>query len=99
MVNRQQSDLLSEIEFQNRIKMVLNAFPGSRVLTPEEVQSLNSHTHNEQKTQVQKTHKEAARGRRSAETDGPPASASSDGHEQLNFDFFDQVHSRGGAND
>jgi hypothetical protein len=90
----QQLELFSLINHQKRVKIVLQAFPGSRVLKPEEAKFFNSPIHNEPEIQVQEVHKKPARGR----ANKAPKSAGGQAHEQMSFEFFDQVNSRG-AND
>jgi hypothetical protein len=93
MIFRKRLELFKQINYQKCIKTILQAFPGSRVLTPEEDQFINSQIQNESEIQVPKVHKKPAK---------PSPCREARLRRQLlaqeSFEFFDQVNLRG-AND
>jgi hypothetical protein len=93
MIFRQRLELFKQIKYQSCIKMFLQAFPGSRVLTPEEAPLINSQIQNEPEIQVPKVHKKSAK-----PSPGREARLRRQLKAQESFEFFDQVYSRG-AND
>jgi hypothetical protein len=95
---RQRLELFNKIKLRGLIGKILKVFPGSRVLSLEEVLSLNLQIHDEPKIEVQKTHKRPAKpglGSGEASGFGRPVRR----HERLeNCVFFDLLYPKG-AND
>lgn len=93
MIFRQRLELFKQINYQKCIKTVLQAFPGARVLTPEEAQLINSQIQDESEIQVPKVHKKPAK-----PSLGREARLRRQLLAQESFEFFDLPYSRG-AND
>ncbi len=92
MTHTQQLELFERNKFQDCIETVLKTFPGSRVLTPKEAQSISLRIRNNQNIQVQDTHKKPAK-------PGLGREAAGFGRQQQGYgmnEIFDQVCSRGG---